>query len=149
MSDIIDTEPVPAGGGVNKPSSGTYGEKAAVARLQQQLPAVERPVGPGGAGGQGPVTPPGPGPRPGPPPSGGGGGQSPIPGIPAPIFAPTNRPTTPVNAPLAEPGQAPGVATPSQAQLRILDALKMHEDPEVAEWAGMVFDYLVDQTRNE
>jgi hypothetical protein len=56
---------IPAGGGQNKPASGTYGETAALDRLKSQLPgeaadqpqAVPPPPMPSGPG----VTPPSPG----------------------------------------------------------------------------------------
>lgn len=140
MSDIIDKEPVPAGGNVNKPSSGTYGEKASVERLKSQLPQVQPgPLGgggpAGGQGGQGLTSPPGPGPRPQPT------EQSPIPGIPAPIFDQTDRPNVDVNTPLVE-GNA-GPATPSQGALRVIDSLRQDPDPEVQEFAEMLFEFLL------
>jgi len=143
MSDIIDTEPIPAGGNVNSPASGTYGEKASLARLEQDLPHVESHGGQQ-MGGQGMATPPGPGPS-GPMGLGGGGGESPIPGVPGPIFDPTARPDIPVDTPFVEPET--GAVGPTQGQLRVLDALKMDEDPEVVEWATMVLDYLIELSR--
>ena len=63
MADDLELDKTPTSDvSVNKPESGTYGEKADLARLKQTLP----PMGPPGAEGTGAVAPaPTPGQTPG------------------------------------------------------------------------------------
>jgi len=109
-SPDIMKQPMP-GGGVNKPGSGTYGEKADLDRLNQQLPPMapqKQQAGPALP----PVSPPVP-----PPPSSGEMG------LPGGMMAPTTEPSTPVNTPLAPPTMAPPPMPPNQQRLALLDQL--------------------------
>jgi len=144
MSDIptpiADQIPVPEGN-VNEPASGTQGDKAAVGRLRQALPPIPgtpAPAPPGPVEGAVPVPPRGQGPR-------GQGGESPIPGVPAPILRPSDRPDTPVTAPLEG---APGSSVPSMAPdpptIRVLQALTQSNDAEAREWAELVLQQLLE-----
>lgn len=121
-------EQVPAGGGVNKPESGTYGEKTELAALQQALPEAE-PIAPQ------PEMQPTPGPT-------GGGVPVPPAGLPRGLMAPTNRPDVPVSTPLAGPAADPmaGAADARERRLRYLEILSSHPDasPELREWAETV-----------
>lgn len=129
--DVIDQ--VPAGGGVNKPSSGTYGEKAELERLKQQLPASEpvQPVSPN-QGGPGPV----PQRRGAPAPPGAGG-------LPSGLLAPTKRPDVPAMPspePMAPADPFAGAVDHRQRRLLALDMLSTHPDasPDLREWATIV-----------
>ncbi len=128
-------EQVPAGGGMNKPESGTYGEKTALADLQAELP-VQQP----GAGQAAPEpTPPGPM----------GGRPTPSSGLPPGLMAPTRRPDVPVSTPLA--GQAvagsplAGAADVRQKRLLLLDILSQSPevDEDTREWATLLKQKLI------
>ena len=129
--DVIDQ--VPAGGGVNEPASGTYGEKAELERLKQQLPAAE-PVQP---------SPPAAGPVPV-----GRRQASAVPsgaGLPSGLTAPTQRrdvPPLPNAAPAADPYG--GAVDARQRRLRLLDALSRDQSvgPETREWATILVQKL-------
>jgi hypothetical protein len=134
MSDISAAEGAadittmsPPGGGQNKPSSGTYGEGAALANLEAQLPGTPS----SGAAGPGAVSPPAMGP--GLPPR-----QSA--GLPSAIAAPTRRPGEQVSTPLT--AQAPMPSQPSEQRMQLFRALA--SSPNVSEttrvWAQSVVD---------
>jgi hypothetical protein len=131
-------EQMPAGGGVNKPASGTYGDKVETERLKQALPQSQP------AGNVMPA-PPQAAPT---PPSAPGMGPAPTgpPGLPAGILAPTRRPDQPVGAPLSTPVDPfAGAVDARQRRMRLLDALSTHPDasPEVREWASVVKQKLI------
>lgn len=113
----------PAGGNVNSPESGTYGERAALDRLQASLPGQN----PGSPAATQPMSPPQgrPGPAPTPPGQGGTGGP------PAALFAPTIQPDTPVSTPL-NVNAAPVVPQDGPAQ-RLMLWHKLANDPAVAD----------------
>jgi len=116
MSDVSQIQ-IGNGQNVNKPSSGTYGEKAANNRLKQSLPAA-----PGGPTGQptAPATQPN---LPVPPPQ----AQRPTPKgiLPDVLTAPTNRPDESVNTPFSGgAGAMQPPQTAQQLQLAILDTLR-------------------------
>lgn len=137
----IEKTAVPAGGKVNKPSSGTYGEKAARDELASALPGPGQGP-PGGQGAAPPMAPqqaqPGAVPaRPGPP-----GPQGP-PGMPDVLASPTTHPNRPLATPLATPPSMPQRAGQQDRQrVAILDALTSHPDvsDEMKEWAEIVLE---------
>jgi hypothetical protein len=108
----------PATGAQNTPASGTYGEKADLANLEAQLPAMDPQAG---MPAQAPLPPIGQGPQSAPP-SGPGG-------LPAGIMAPSNRPHEPVGQALTMP--AP-MATTSKEQ-RIQFYWTITQDPSVSQ----------------
>lgn len=131
---------------VNKPASGTYGEKASLQRLRQELP-----MGAGGApGGPGGPAPIGAAPIGGIPDTGGGrptGSQMP-PGVPGVLGHPSDRPDVPV---YQQRVPSPGAGSPIRqdssardAQVALLMALK--DDPRVSdatrEWAATVLQMI-------
>jgi hypothetical protein len=135
MSDFdISKTPLPANP-VNKPASGTYGEKAAVERLNAALPASPAvPAAP-----QGPTAPGMPSP---------GGGLPPAPtgAVPDVLLSPTGMPDTPMSTPLG------GVAPPpldsftvKQRRLYALQALAANPEvsSETREWAKTVIKLAV------
>lgn len=129
MTDTTDISQLPtAGGNVSTPSSGVYGEGAALQRLKEQLPAVEQTAQEPGMSGAPMPTPPGNSSMPG----------SPPPGLPSSILSPTTRPDVPVSTPLTVPQQAPMAETGRQKRLAMLDALE--NDPNTGEatreWAS-------------
>lgn len=132
MADIGDI-PEKTATAVNKPESGTYGEKADLQRLRSQLPSSgssapmpqarqlppisDRPV------------------RPMPVPS----RQSTVPGLPDVLVGPSNREWEPVTTmPLGTPRQL--TMTAQQMRLMKLDALANSPEvsPETREWARML-----------
>lgn len=145
MTDL-DKVPVPSGGnGVNQPET-PYGDIATLERLKSQL---------GPPGGQaGAMPPPGEAPPPDPisgvPPAGnpgGGGRESPLPGLPAGILNPSDRPNEPVDNELAgaigDGVSGAAAATGAQRRLQVIMALSQSDDPEVREWAQMVMELLI------
>lgn len=141
MTDTFDiTQQPTAGGNTNAPASGTYGEKAALARLQQSFPATSPGAGPS-------VQPDGPAPMMSPSP----GQVSTAPaGLPAGLLAPTQRPDVPAFTPPSVPGLNPvqSAQTDRQRNLAALDAL-VH-DPNVSpltrEWAQNFIDKLISRS---
>jgi hypothetical protein len=135
MSDfnISDAGNNPAG--INKPNSGTWGEKAAQSRLEAALPGPIAPTGPGGAG-----APPMPTPAAAP------AGGAPA-GLPPSILRPTERPDVPASTPLATPPVNPlaGAQSGRQRRLAILDAIA--NDPKAStqtrEWAQLNIKNLI------
>ena len=130
MADIPEKLP-----SVNKPESGTYGEKVDLSRLQAQLPSNGAATGP--ASGPAPTLPPvsdrpvRPGLE--------SQSPSPVPGLPGALLGPTQRPWEPVTAaPAGVPQQL--ALTGAQRRLQILDALASSPDvsPEMREWAEML-----------
>jgi hypothetical protein len=129
-------EQQPAGGGVNKPASGTYGEKASVDRLKQELPSTgsqPQPVQPApSAAGGGLAAPAAPS------------------SLPKGLVAPSVRPGVPVSTPLAGAAGAvdpfAGAVDARQRRLRYLDLLAQQADsPEVREWAEIVKQKLIER----
>ena len=130
-ADTTDISQLPQSGqGVNTPASGTYGEKAALDRLQQSLP---------GSPGAGPsaASPVAPMPSPG---AGAGLSTPPPPGVPAAILAPTQRPDVPMAGPMPTTPPPPSTLGAQQRRLQVLDALA--NSPDVAattrEWAQLM-----------
>lgn len=126
--NIIEQQP--AGGPVNRPDSGTYGEKAALERLQASLPGMD-PAAPAA-----PAAPPGqPGPGPLPP-------QAPA-GLPSVLTEPTRNPGVPVSTPL-QPQPTVGADRRAQAlqQLQILMS-SPEVSEETREWAAAVLNKIV------
>ena len=133
----VDKTPVP-GGNVNKPSTGTYGEGAALDRLNRALPGAQQnppPQAPS-PGAVAPVPPGGQGPR-------GKNPDSPVPGVPGAIFTDTDRPNVPVQSP---PPEVAGESIPSmrepEGRLQVIAALQQSPDPETREWANLVMEML-------
>lgn len=140
MIETSEIGKVAQGGGVNSPASGTYGEKADLSRLQQQLPAPT----PGGTAG--PATPslPSVSQTPVRPQSPAAPGASAPPGVPAALLAPTNRPYEPVTTP-PPGGMVPGAVSADQRRIQTLSMLA--ENPNVSdstrEWAGLLLRALL------
>lgn len=131
--DVI--EQVPAGGPVNEPASGTYGEKAELARLQQELPSSD----PTQTAQQVQPTPSRGGLS-----TGGGPGSAPA-GLPAGLTAPTTRPDVPVSTPLAGPPPDLMAGAADQRQRRIVFARLLSEQgqsPEIREWGRILYQKL-------
>ena len=122
----ISKMPMP-GGNVNAPASGTYGEGAALEALKKQLPSTPA----AGPSTQNPVAP-----MPTPP-AGAGVSNTPAPGLPSALLAPTQRPDVPVSTPLAGSGPAPMPMSAQQQRLHALDVLANDPNvsPETREWA--------------
>lgn len=141
MADTTDvTQQTNAGGNVNTPASGTYGEAASLDRLKAALPTPPG-AGPGSSSGH-------PAPMPVPQPS---GIARPPQGLPQAMFAPTKRPDVPVSTPLPAAPVNPMAAAQTQRQknLALVDALV--NDPSTSEgtrqWAQMVRDRLIQGSR--
>lgn len=138
-AEQVDINKMPlAGGNVNAPASGTYGEGAALERLKQSLPMAETGAAPSAADPTAPM----------PTPPAGGMSTPPTGGLPSPLLAPTQRPDVPVSTPLGAP-TAPMPATGRQQRMAILDALANSPDvsDETREWASMMVKRLVDTSR--
>lgn len=125
-------EQVPAGGGMNKPESGTYGEDISLQRLKSALPGTDpedsRGIEPT------PMTDQG---SPVPPPDG---------SLPSELFAPTRRPETPVSSPLQ--GMAPPQpGNPEEQVIQILHMMAQDQErtADSREWAQMVLDRVIRQ----
>lgn len=146
MPDVPDIGKVPTGpGNVNKPASGTYGEKTELANLKASLPPMDPNAGPGGQKAQLPPIKPMVTPTPG---NLGGrpAGASAPPGVPAPIVAPTTRPEVPVTTPLSDSVAAPVPDLDAAGRrLQILDLLANSPDvsESTREWASRVLKALV------
>lgn len=137
----VTKQPMP-GGGVNKPASGSYGDKANLDRLAQSFPKVDAPQS-AGPGGMAPMPTP---------PSGGGVSSPPAPGLPSGLLAPTTRPDVPVSTPLVSgppPNPVLSASTSRQRNMAILDALVA--DPTVSEatreWARINLQNLIQGSR--
>ena len=115
MSDVNVAEQMPAGGSPMAPSSGTYGEEAALQRLRSQLPGE----GSDTQSQQATPLPP-------------MGGAPPIPppatGLPRSMFEPTRQPGVPASTPLTP--SEPEMTGPPDAVIAALDAVV--NDPEAA-----------------
>lgn len=128
-------EQVPSGGGMNKPESGTYGEKAALTALQQELPIQD--------------AAPQPDVQPTPSPMGSARPTA-ASGLPPGLMAPTQRPDVPVSTPLAGPGPADplaGAADVRQKRLLLLDLLSRSPEvaPETQQWATLMKQKLIER----
>ena len=136
----------------NRPQSGTYGEKADLARLEQQLPKgggatqVAPPPGAGPPPGQrgrqapAPVAPSGPNGRP--------SGPTPPPGVPAALLAELGQGDAFVGqdpAPPVDPSAQAMALPPDQRVIFILDTLAQSAEvsTETREWASEVRDILL------
>lgn len=131
---------------VNKPESGTYGEKAELANLRRSLPEMQPLAGnapaPGGmAPGSPPVERSAPMGRPKTGPR----------MLPGPILNPTSQPDVPLDQPRVSP--APPIpqkqSAADQQRLAILDALSTHPEvsEETREWAQLVLEALIESRR--
>mgnify|MGYP003315848688 CR=1 FL=1 len=131
---------------VNKPESGTYGEKADVAALKASLP----PMAPPGAQGVGQGPGPGALPTRGVPQKEGRPKNGPS-MIPQGIMAGTQRPDVPISQPMAPGAQPmpPKQQAADQQRLAILDALTTHPEvsEETREWAQLVMESLIENRR--
>ena len=134
MALASDVEKIPTP--VNKPASGSYGDKVSLDRLKQSLPSSgQAPAGqPGGnkpMGEQPPMVVPVP-------PPGNNSPQQPA-QVPQVLFGPTARPYEPVSAapPVAPPPQAP--VTGPQARMELLITLANSPDvsEDTREWAQL------------
>jgi hypothetical protein len=127
----------PASGKQGAPSSGTYGEGADLARLQQELPTA-----PAGAP---PMEQPGGGVMPTvAPPQMGSAPQAPG-TLPAGLTAPSRHPDMPVSQALT-PNMGPQfVGTPREQRIQILHALTMSNDvsAETKEVASTMLKWLI------
>lgn len=136
MAGIDEVEKLPTGQTpINRPASGTYGEKAALDNLESALPTASSPGPmPGPAAGPTPMSPTNPVRS---------SRESKIPGIPAPIMKPASVEPTPAGA-MAPPSPVPAMSG-AQRRLQILDMLAT--SPNVSEttreWAQRVMDILV------
>ena len=129
---------------VNKPESGTYGEKADVAALKSSLPPMGSPQQQAGLEGPGPL------PDRGMPQKEGRPTEGPA-LLPQGMMAPTQRPGVPISQPAA-PGPAPMPPKQMAAdpqRLAILDALTTHPEvsEETREWAKLVMESLIEARR--
>lgn len=129
MADLPEVNKLPLDGpSPNKPASGTYGENAAVAQLQAQLPPVqERPP----TAALPPITSTPARPLGDPP-------RTPE-GLPPGLVAPTRFPDVPVATPLAAPPVNPVAAAQSGREARLLVLQSLASAPNVSavtrEWA--------------
>jgi hypothetical protein len=136
VSDFNVNDQTTAAGNINAPSSGSYGEGAALDRLKQALPQAA-PSGPGAA--QGAPIAPLPRTSPAATPQGGE--------LPPALLRPSGMPDVPQTTPLAQPPVNPvAIAqTAKQQRLAILDALEA--SPMVSEYtrelAGIIKDRLI------
>ena len=144
MADLtIDKTPT-QNQSVNKPESGTYGERAEVDRLKKELPSTQ---GPGGPPGGAPVPeratpttnkpPTSLGPEP---------GEAGPAGLPNVLMHQGSGNLTPQLPPEQRP---PGAANLSQARIALLDALSSSQDvsTETREWAQIVLEMLIDASQ--
>lgn len=134
MAQPVDVlEQLPAGGNVSKPSSGTYGETAALDRLKAELPGGDptqsRAIAP---------APMPPGPAMGP-----GGGATPG-DLPPGILAPTRRPGEPTMSPLS-PGPPPMATADPERRIQLLHAIAADQSlsPVTREFAQRFLDSLI------
>ena len=104
---VVDVaQQIPAGGNVSAPSSGSYGEGAALARLESALPGSD----PSQQQAQSPLpamTPRTP--------------EAPPSGLPPGLLAPTRQPDVPVGTPLAQPNII--VGNGPEQRVALLEAL--------------------------
>lgn len=141
MALPTDVEKLPAGGGVNRPDSGTYGEKADLNRLRQQLPSSGAPA----PGQPGPPSMPSPGrgtvPQPvGRPPQGPAG-------VPSVLMSPGTA-GRPVGTPLDRGGPGGVVTSQSTVQTRLAILQELSTSPDVSqatrEWSRLVLEMLTE-----
>lgn len=125
-------EKTPMGGtSVNQPESGTYGEKADMARLSAELPPMNREGMAGPTGGPAPMPQPSVA-MPGMP----GRPVTAHPGVPSAILGPES---------VAGPGPAPApVANPQAARLSLLEQLSTSQEVSATtrQWAKTVLEAL-------
>ena len=125
LADDVDKHPI--ANPVNQPKSGTYGAVAETERIASAMPdptPVEQPPTPSPQGVTNVRS---------------NRDAASMPGVPAPLMAPSNRPGVPVNTPLAGPGGGAAVATPAQRRLQVLDHLANSQEvtEETREWAQL------------
>lgn len=139
IPDAIEKTPT-SSPSVNRPASGTYGEKAALNDLKSRLPAMAPQPGPAAGGGPAPMPSPDVAPTPNNP----GRPVKTPPGVPS-VLMEGGGPA----APPVAPGAAPGAANPAQDRIALLDYLA--SAPEVSEttreWAKNMLEILVGGTR--
>lgn len=125
---------------LNRPTSGTYGEKADLNRLKGALPPMEQRQTPS----QQPSSMP---PASGQVPQRSMGRPTNAPSkAPAGLSAPSGKPSVPLDTPLRQqPSMPPRNSAADKQRLAILDALSTHPDvsEETREWASIVKEYLV------
>lgn len=146
MADVIpDTiEKTPTQNqSVSKPASGTYGERADLARLKAQLPQGQTPGG-AAPGGPTPMGAPAVGGLPNP--AGRPANAQVPPGVPAALGHPTDRPNVPLANPLVGPTENPVRQAESARDARIALLMALVQDPSVSdttrEWAQTVLGML-------
>lgn len=121
--DTLDPDKSP--NPVNKPKGGTYGERADLDRLKQQLPQSQSPAPAGPAGAPPPPTPS--------PSSGGRGAPTPgPPGVPEALLAPTQS-NQPVGSPLTPLPTNPVADAVGARQQRLAFYDQMANHPEVSQ----------------
>lgn len=141
MADQTIEKTPTAGTSVNKPASGTYGEKADLARLKQQLPSSS-------AGPQGPQPGPGAGPTPPgvrPAQAGPGAPGEPPPGVPSALLHGTQRPGVPVGQRRVQPSTiVRDASSKREARKALLVSLSQSNEVSDAtrEWAKTVLGIL-------
>lgn len=126
---------------MNKPESGTYGERVEVERLKKELPSSRGPGAPQPAEGPQRATPTKnkPAVMAAPPPAG-------PPGLPDVLMHPGAGGGQPRQQQVQ---QRPGAVNVSQARIALLDALSSSREvsDETREWASLVLEMLLDGTR--
>lgn len=142
VPDTIEKTPL-ANQSVNKPASGTYGEKADAARLKAQLPQSQ-PQGGAAPGGPTPMGAPAVGGIPNP--QGRPANADLPPGVPAALGHPTERPGVPLSNPLVGPTPNPVTQAESARDARVALLMALVNDPSVSdttrEWAQTVLEML-------
>lgn len=150
MADMTDISQMPSQT-TSQPASGTYGEKAADARLAAALPKPQNPVqqAPGSVG-QAPVAGPAQPPAVAPtvPGSNGAAGGP----LPPSLLRPTNQPSTPISTPLMGPPPNPAAMAETAAQQRLAQLSVLANDPNVSddtrEWAKLMIKHAVNASRS-
>lgn len=142
VNSNVDINKMP-GPNVNRPASGTYGEKAALDRLQQSLPQSD-PAGPVMGGGAADQPTPS---MPGSVPARSAGRSA---GLPAGLLRPSDRPDEPIGQmPVGPVDPYAGAVGAQQRRLALLDQLANHPEasPELREWASIVRERLIARAR--
>ena len=122
MADVTTVlDQLPAGGGVNTPSSGSYGDVVELEALASALPGAQPQESAPMAAAPPPMTPRPP--------------QPASTGLPAALFAPTTQPDVPVGTPLTQ--TTPVGGTPQEQRIQLLDAYA--RDPNMSEVSRQLF----------
>jgi hypothetical protein len=136
--DTFDISQQPSPDGTNAPTSGTYGQKAAVDRLKAAMPpAPSQTQAEAPPMSQAPVTPQATGRV-----NEGGRAAVPPPGIPGAILGQTALPETPVNTPLSAPVDPMSGATADERTIMQLQGILQSGNvrPETKEWAKTMLE---------